>query len=185
MVSIASLWLPILVAAILVFGASAVIWMVLPWHESDFEGLDREDDVRRALADVPPGQYHIPHSPTREDYDSPEMEEKFEEGPVGFLTIVDRGKPAMGKQFVQWFLFSVVVGIFCAYVAGRTLGPGAEYLSVFRVTGTVAFLSYGMAYVQEGVWFGRPWSFVWKQLLDGLVYGLLTAGAFGWLWPGM
>ena len=91
----------------------------------------------------------------------------------------------MGKQFVLWFLFSVIVGVVCAYVAGRTLAPGTDYLQVFRVTGTVAWVAYGFAYVQEGIWFGRPWSFVFKQLFDALLYALVTAGAFGWLWPAM
>ena len=33
---IIDLWLPILVAAVLVWIASALIWTVLPWHKSDF-----------------------------------------------------------------------------------------------------------------------------------------------------
>lgn len=187
MVSIGALWLPIVLSAVLVFGVSAVVWMVLPHHRNDFRGLSTEDRVREALSDagVTPGQYTIPHAPTRADYQTPEMQAKYAEGPNVFLTVVPRGMPNMGKQFVLWFLFSVVVGAVCAYVAGRTLGPGATYLEVFRVTGTVAWVAYGFAYVQEGIWFGRPWSFVAKQLLDALLYGLVTAGTFGWLWPGV
>ena len=58
-----------------------------------------------------------------------------------------------------------------------------EYLTVFRLTGTVAFVSYGMGIIPDAIWFGRPWSTVFKHLFDALVYSLLTAGAFGWLWP--
>lgn len=186
MVSIGALWLPILLAAVLVFVVSAVVWMVLPHHRKDFRGLSNEDRVREALdaGGVTPGQYTIPHAPSREEHRSPEMQEKYDEGPNAFLTVLPRGTPSMGKQFVLWFLFSVVVGAVCAYVAGRTLGPGAAYLEVFRVTGTVAWVAYGFAYVQEGIWFGRPWSFVFKQLFDAFLYALVTAGAFGWLWPG-
>lgn len=187
MVSIGALWLPILVAAVLVFVASALVWMVLPHHRNDFQGLENEEEVRSALAagDVSPGQYHIPHAADREAYRSPEMQEKFAAGPNAFLTVLPRGTPDMGKQFTLWTIFLLVVGGVCAYVAGRTLPPGAEYLEVFRVTGTVAWVAYGFAYVQEAIWFGRPWSFVLKQLADALAYALLTAGAFGWLWPAM
>lgn len=185
MVTLGALWLPVLVAAALVFAASAVVWMVLPHHRNDFRGLENEDEVRSALAagDVSPGQYHVPHAPDRDAYGSPEMQEKFAEGPNAFLTVLPRGTPSMGKQFTLWLIFIVAVGVLCAYVAGRTLPPGTEYLQVFRVTGTVAWAAYGFAYVQEAIWFGRPWSFVLKQLADALAYGLLTAGAFGWLWP--
>jgi hypothetical protein len=30
---------------------------------------------------------------------------------------------------------------------------------------------------------GEPWSMVIKEVIDGLIYGLLMAGVFGWLWP--
>lgn len=187
MVSLGALWLPILVSAILVFAVSTLVWMVLPHHKGDFRGLTNEDEVRRALSagGVTPGQYVIPHAPTREAHQSPEFQEKIAEGPSAFLTVLPPGARSMARQLVQWFLFLLVVGVFCAYVAGRTLPPGEEYLSVFRVTGTVAWMAYGFAYVQESIWFGRPWSFVGKQLLDSLLYGLVTAGAFGWLWPGV
>lgn len=187
MVSLGALWLPVLLAAGLVFAVSALVWMVLPHHRNDFRGLSNEEDVRAALSagGVSPGQYTIPHAPDREAYREPEMQAKFEAGPNAFLTVLPSGTPSMGKQFVQWFACSVVVGVVCAYVAGRTLPPGADYLQVFRVTGTVAWLAYGFAYLQEGIWFGRPWSFVGKQVLDALLYGLVTAGAFGWLWPAM
>lgn len=186
MVPLGALWLPVLLSAVLVFGLSAVVWMVLPHHRSDFAGLANEDQVRSVLAGggVTPGQYTIPHAPTREAYREPEMQEKFEEGPNAFLTVLPRGTRSMGKQFAGWFAFLLVVGIVCAYVAGRTLAPGADYLEVFRITGTVGWAAYGFAYVQEAVWFGRPWGFVVKQLGDALLYALLTAGAFGWLWPG-
>lgn len=185
MVSIGALWLPILVAAILVFVLSAVVWMVLPHHKNDFRGLVNEEEVRRALSagDVAPGLYTVPHAPTREAYQEPEMQKKFEEGPNAFITVLPRGLPSMGRQFAQWFAFLLVVGAVCAFVVGRALAPGAEYMSVFRLTAVVAWAAYGFAIVQDAIWFGRPWGFVGKHLMDALAYGLVTAGAFGWLWP--
>jgi len=61
--------------------------------------------------------------------------------------------------------------------------PAVRRLAVFRITGTVAWLAYGAATVPDAIWFGRPWSAIGKNLFDALMYGLLTAGFFGWLWP--
>lgn len=185
MVTLGALWLPILLSAVLVFVASSIVWTVLPHHRNDFRGLPDEEAVRGALSDPDPepGQYHVPYAPDREAYGSEEVQRKFEEGPVAAITVLPDGAPSMGKQFVQWFLYAVAVSVVAAYVAGRTLPAGAEYLEVFRVTGTVAWVAYGAGYVGDAIWFGRPWGFSLKMLIDGLAYGLLTAGVFGWLWP--
>jgi len=47
----------------------------------------------------------------------------------------------------------------------------------------VAFLSYSLALWQGVIWYQRSVSTTIKQNFDGLVYALLTAGTFGWLWP--
>ena len=70
-----------------------------------------------------------------------------------------------------------------AYVACLTLNAGADYMAVFRLTATVAWLAYGTATVPEAIWFGRPWSSIFKGFGDALIFALLTGGAFGWLWP--
>lgn len=185
MVSLGALWIPVLLSAALVFVASSLVWMVLPWHRNDFAGLPDEQAVREALSspDLTPGQYHVPHAPDREAYRSEEIQEKFREGPVATVTVMEDGPPSMGKQFVQWFLYGVGVSVLAGYVAASTLPLGAEYGEVFRVTGSVAWAGYGLAYVGDAIWFARPWGFSLKMVVDGLVYGLLTAGIFGWLWP--
>jgi hypothetical protein len=60
--------------------------------------------------------------------------------------------------------------------------PGADYLAVFRVVGTVSFMAYSFANISDSIWFGRPWKSWFLQAGDGLLYGLVTAGVFGWLW---
>jgi len=80
-------------------------------------------------------------------------------------------------------IFYIVVGIFVAYLASRFLSATTEYLTVFRLTGTVTFMAYGMGIIQDAIWFGRPWSAIFKNLFDALIYAFLTAGTFGWLWP--
>ena len=183
MVTIGSLWLAILISAALVFVASSIVWMVLPHHKSEFKPVPNEEGARAALANLSPGLYNIPHMEKRSDMETPEGRKKFEEGPIALLTVLSRGVPQMGKQMVQWFVFCVITSVVVAYVTGRSLAPGAEYLSVFRLAGTTAWLAYGWAGLSESIWFGRPWSSSLKHLGDALLYGLLTAGVFGWLWP--
>lgn len=183
MVSLVSLWLPILLSAVAVFILSSLVWMVLPWHKKDFRGVPNEPGAREALRDAAPGLYVIPYCAERREMQSPEHKKKLAEGPVAMLTVMSKGDPAMSRQLVLWFLWTVVVSLTAAYLAGRTLEPGEAYLQVFRVVGTTTWLAYSWAYVSEGIWFGRPWGHVAKQLGDGLLYALVTAGFFGWLWP--
>ena len=185
MVGLTSLWLPILLSAVIVFVASALIHMVLGYHWGDWRKVPGEDGVREAIrkAGVGPGNYLIPHPGTPKKMQTPEMIEKCKEGPVAFLFVQPSGAPSMGKNLLQWFIYTLVAGIFTAYVAGRTLGPGADYLDVFRIAGTVAFLIYAGAEPLSSIWKGVRWSTTLKFLMDGLIYGLLTGGVFGWLWP--
>ena len=111
------------------------------------------------------------------------MMEKFKQGPVGMMTVLNSGPPAMRKFLGMWFVYCLVTGFFVAYLTGRTVAPGANYLVVFRVAGTAAFLGYGLGQLTNGIWNGQPWSMTIKEVIDGLIYGLLTAGTFGWLWP--
>jgi len=185
MVSITALWLAILLSAIIVFVASSILHMVLPFHKSDYRKLPDEDRVTDALraAGVTPGPvYNFPHC-THQDMKKPEVVEKFKRGPVGFLTVYPSGPPAMGKYLGAWFVYCVVISIFVAYLTGRTLLPGMPYLQVFRVAGTAAFLAYGIGQIQDAIWRGQTWVVTAKHVFDGLIYALLTAGVFGWLWP--
>jgi len=184
-VTIGALWLPILLSAVVVFVLSLVFWTVSPHHKKDFKPLTDEDAALNALRpqNLVPGQYWIPHAEPQQMKD-PAVIQKYEQGPVGILTVMKSGVPSMGKSMVLAFAWYLVVGVFVAYVASRHLSPGAEYLAVHRLAAVVAFLAYGMSSVQDSIWFGRPWSFSAKTLADGLLYGLFTGGVFGWLWPG-
>lgn len=185
MVPILSLWLPILVAAVFVFVASSIIHMFLKYHESDFKALPDEDAVINALRplNIPPGEYVLPHATGRQERESDEFKEKANRGPVAFLNVFPNGVPAMGKSLVEWFVYCVVVSIFAAYITSRAVDPDPEYLTVFRFAGATAFMGYSLALIQASIWFRRSWSTTLKSVFDGLIYGLLTAGAFGWLWP--
>jgi hypothetical protein len=184
MVPLTALLLPILLAAVIVFVASSIIHMVLKYHQSDYRKLPEEEKLLAALrpAGLTPGLYHFPFC-THKDMNSPAMQEKYKQGPVGFLTIYPSAPPAMPKFLGMWFAYCLLIGIFVAYLTGRTVAPGAQYLAVFRVAGTAAFLAYSVGPLVNGIWKGQPWSMVFKESFDGLIYSLLTAGTFGWLWP--
>jgi hypothetical protein len=184
MISLAALWLPILLSAIIVFIASSIIHMVLPYHRSDYRKLPDEERLLPILrsAGLQRGLYHFPHC-THKDMKSPETQEKFKQGPVGLLTVFPSGAINMSKFLIQWFIYCLIISFFVAYLAAHTVAPNARYLAVFRVVGTAAFLAYGLGNISNGIWKGLPWSVVSKESFDGLVYGLLTAGTFGWLWP--
>ena len=64
MVPLMSLWIPILLSAVLVFIASSVIHMFLTYHNGDFGKAPYESGIRDALRDaqVPPGDYSIPYA---------------------------------------------------------------------------------------------------------------------------
>jgi hypothetical protein len=185
MVSLASLWLPILISAVIVFIASSIIHMLLRYHASDFRKIPEEDEVMEALRKigVPTGDYMIPYCGDSKTMKSPEFIEKMTKGPVAVMTVMPSGPPAMGKPLVFWFVYCVVVGIFAAYITGRAAEPGDDYLSVFRFAGTTAFIGYTLAIWQNAIWYKRSLGATLKTTFDGLIYGLLTAGTFGWLWP--
>ncbi len=185
MVTITALWLPILLSAVLVFIASSVIHMLLPIHKGEYGRIPGEEEVLEAMrkGGVGRGAYMFPYAGSMQAMQTPEMHAKLERGPVGFMYVLPPGPINMGGALGRWFLYLLVVGVMAAYVAGRTLAPGTEYLAVFRVTGTAAFLCYALGRPQNAIWGGEPWSMTLKHMFDGLVYSLLTAGAFGWLWP--
>jgi hypothetical protein len=185
MIPLTALWLPILLSTVLVFFASFIMHMVLTYHRSDYRKLPNEDPVTDALrnADVKPGpDYFFPYGSFEEMKSAP-MIEKMKRGPVGFVTVLPSGPPAMGKNLVQWFLYCVVISLFAAYLSGRTLAAGTAFLQVFRVVGIAALLGYGAAHVQESIWGGRSWVVTFKHIFDSAIYAALTAAIFAWLWP--
>jgi hypothetical protein len=185
MVTLTSLWLPILLSAVIVFLASFVFHMVLTYHRTDYGKVPSEDDVMSALRrfSIAPGDYFMPNAGSPAAMRTPEYKKKVEQGPIVIMTVMGRDAYAMGRRLLQWFLFTVVVGVFAGYIAGRTLAPGTPYIKVFRVVGTVAFAGYALGLWQNSIWYSKKWSTTVKSTFDGLVYALLTAWMFGWLWP--
>ena len=181
---IALLWLPILASAAIVFVASSIIHMGPFWHRGECPALPDQDRVQDALRpfNLAPGEYMLPRAKDMKSMQEPAFVEKLKRGPVVLMTVIPSGPMSMSRHLVQWFIYTVVVSALSAYLAHATLPPDAPYLQVFRVAGTAAFLSYAVGLWQQSIWYSRPWSTTAKHTLDGLIYGLLTGGTFGWLW---
>jgi hypothetical protein len=184
MTGLSALWLPILVSAVFVFLASSIIHMASPWHKSDYPKLPNEQQVMDALRPlaIPPGDYFVPRPSSRDEMRSPAFADKMKQGPVMVFTVMP-GQMEMGRNLALWFVYCVAVGAFAGYIAGRALPPGTPYLQVFRFAGATAFIAYSVALWQMSIWYRRAWTTTVKATVDGLIYAMLTAGTFGWLWP--
>jgi hypothetical protein len=178
-------WLPILLSSVIVFVASSVIHMAPLWHKGDFPKMPMESQVLDALRPlaIPPGDYFIPRASGMEEMRTPEFKAKMAKGPVAVFTVMPNGPISMNRNLIQWFVFLLVVGVFVAYINGRSLPMNTPYLRVFKSVAVTTFVAYSLALVELSIWYRRSWVMTAKSALDGVIYALLTAGVFGWLWP--
>ena len=179
------LWLPILIAAVLVFVVSSVMHMMLPIHKGDYRKLANEPELLAAMRthSIAPGTYCFPCPSSMKDMAAPEMIEKYQQGPVGLMTILPNGVPTMGKSLVLWLLYTAVISVFVGYLATMGLDRGAAAMLVFRVTTTAALLAYGVPHLHDAIWKGQSWIITLKYILDGVIYSVVTGGVFVLLWP--
>ena len=178
---IVALWLPIVASAVVCFLMSALIWTLFKYHNSDYKKTTDEEAVRAALKGSEPGFYVVPFCLDPAEAKNPGVKQKFEEGPLAYITVAKNGMPSMGPKMLTMFLYFVAVGVLAAYFVTFSVTADADYLAVFRVAGTVAFIANSMALVPESIWFERPWSMTVKNFVDAAIYSLLTGGVFGWL----
>lgn len=180
-----SLWLPVVVATVVVWVASAILHMVLKYHRADYKKLAQEDAIAAAIRKEgpSPGLYFLPYCADHSQMKDPAMAKKFQEGPVASLTVMPSGLPAMGKYLVQWLVFCFLVSFLVAYVARHTLDFGTDSLKVMQITAAVAFAAYGFGYLQDSIWKAIPWGNSVRSLIDALIYALLTGLVFRLLWP--
>jgi hypothetical protein len=185
MVPVTSLLIPIVVAAIIVFLTSAILHMVLPFHRKDFRKVPNEDAFIATFRklDVPPGDYCVPNASSPAEMKNPQFVEKMNQGPIVIMTVAPGRGPGMASNLSMWFVFCLVVSVFGAYIAGRALSAGANYLEVFRFAGATTFAAYALGEVPASIWYQKNWGTTIRNVIDGLIYGLLTGGVFGWLWP--
>ena len=185
MSAISQLWLPIIATAIFIFIASSLIHMVFKWHNSDYQKVSNEDDVRAAIraGSPPPGQYVLPHCVDMKDMADPAMIKKFTDGPVAFITIRPNAAPAMGGTLVQWFIFTLVIALIAATVAVDAFGIKGDSRSAAHLVGVVSFVAYAAGSFPMAIWMGKPWGSVGKDVLDATIYAVVSGLTFWWLWP--
>ena len=185
MVAWSALFLPAVIASVLVFIASSLIHMVIRWHQSDYKTLPNEDEVRAAIrkSSPVPGKYVMPFCHDGKEMAAPEMQKKFTEGPNVVMYVRPNGVVQLGPILGQWFVYTLVVSVLAGYVARAAFAPGAEYLQIFQVVGAASWLAYAWAIPSDSIWIGKQWSSTAVYMLDGLIYAALTAGTFAWLWP--
>jgi hypothetical protein len=185
MTELSALWLAILLGGVFAFAVSSIIHMGPFWHRGDFPQVPDEAKARAAIGglNIPPGEYMLPRCNTMSEMRTPEFMQKMAEGPVWLITVRPNGPASMGKPLILWFVYLLVVALFSGYVAAHALAPGAHYLDVFRYVGTTAFMALSLGLVHDSIWYSRQWSTTIKLMFDGLIYALVMAGTFGWLWP--
>ncbi len=181
-----ALWMPIVLSAVAVFVVSSLLHMVLAfWHAGDYLKVPSQDGVMDALRPfaIPPGDYMMPRSGGMQEMRTPEFQEKMSKGPVIFMTVMPNGMMGMGRSLSLWFVYTLVISAFAAYVAGRALPVGADYMRVFLFVCITAFLGYTAALWQAFIWYHKAIGTTIRSTIDGLIYAALSAGIFGWLWP--
>lgn len=193
MAFITELWLPILLATVGVFMASAIVWMATPLHKKDFLDPPDESTILGAIRthDFRPGMYYLPwcKGGNRQD---PAYLEKAKQGPWAMVIVPD-GMPNFGRSLGLWFVNCLVLSVFVAYItshalplragAAAPLVGGAPYLKVFQVAGAATFMAHAGMAAHDTIWKGLGWRYTFGKLVDGLIYACVTAGFFGWLWP--
>jgi hypothetical protein len=185
MVTIQELWQPILLASVLAFFAGFVLYMLLPLHARDWSALPDEAGTMARLreARLMPGGYVFPCPASPKEMATPEFVARLAQGPVGIAFVRPTGRSPMGPSLGLMVIYHLVISVMVAYVAGRALAPGVEYLRVFQIAGATALLGYAGSGIPFAIWYRPPARYVINQLIDGVVWALLTAGSFGWLWP--
>jgi hypothetical protein len=183
MVTLLELWLPILVSAVLVFIASNILWMMLPfWHYRDYGSTDNDAAFVDLTKGLQPGLYIYPKADWKTM--TPEQKGEWQSGPSGTLYLKNPARFSFGSALSSYFVYALL-GSFCAaYIAEETVARGADFMTVFQIAGATGaiFWAFGTN-VSDSIWYGKPWTVAVKHIIDGLIFGLLIGGTFGWLWP--
>ncbi len=179
--SILDLWLPILLAGLATHIASIVAWMFLPHHKPEWNKLPAEDDLLDLLDEkqVAANQYLFPYSDDHKEMSTPEFQEKMKTRCRGML-ILWSSPPNMGKAISLTLAFFMVAAFAIGYLASIAFEPGANRLDVFRLVLMAGLLCHAAGPFPGVFWFRK---FYAMEVLDGVVYALITAGLFAWLWP--
>ncbi len=188
---LSQLWLPILVSGVVVWIASAVAWMAIGHHTKDRDPIPdgREQELMDAVTrlNIRPGSYGFPDFFQCKDKNIPAAERKqamkelYNRHPQGLLRVW--APINMGRNMALTFLFYLVTSAVIGYLAWAALPQGATFAKVFQVVGTAAILAYCFAGFPGDLWFQEKRRAMAMNLIDGVIFGLITGAIFAWLWP--
>lgn len=185
------LWLPILVSGVGVWFASALAWMAIGHHTKDRDPIPQEQEFMDAVTrlNIRPGNYGFPdfcqHHKLPPEERKKAMKELYNRHPQGLLRVW--APTNMGLNMFLTFLFYLVTSTVIAYLAWSALphssGGGTLFWKVFQVVGTAGILAYCFASFPNDLWFQKKRRAMAMEWIDGIVFGLITAAIFAWLWP--
>ena len=183
-VSLAQLWLPIIIATVCVFFASSIIWMLLPYHKPDIKFIPNEGEFDEAISklNIAPGFYMYPNCQDAKDMKGDAFKARWKSGPWGTINVLGQ-QPNFGINLLKTFIAYGVITVMVAYIAGLAMGPGADYMEVFRVVATAGILGHCMGALAGSFFMGTPTRFIITSFIDGVIFALITAGVMASMWP--
>ncbi len=173
--NILDLWLPILVAGIAVHIACTIAWTVLPHHKTEWIRLPLGplDDAMPAAGAEIGKQYVLTETGT--DINSPDAK------CLGTLILRERS-PSMGENIAMTICYFLFMSTIIGYLCSVTMTVETPKLDIFRFTATSALMAYSFGGLSHVIWFRRR---ILLDMIDGLVYSLITGVVFATLWPAM
>jgi len=175
------LWLPILLAGLATHIASTIAWTLLPHHKPEWNKLPAEEGLLDFLDQnsVAASQYLFPFCDDPKLMSEPEFKQKMETRCRGMLILWPK-PPNMGKAIGLTLAFFLVAAFAIGYLASIAFAPGASMMEIFRLVFMAGLLCHVAGPFPGVFWFRK---YVAMEMLDGLVYALITAGIFAGLWP--
>ena len=177
---VVDLWLPILIATVVLWLMSFLFWAVVPHHFGDRKQVADEDALMEYIrqANIAPGNYFFPYAATSKTQNSKEYAEKYTNGPRGTLNVY--AMPNMGRNMGLTILYFFVTIFTIAYIVHLVCPLGTESMRVFRIAGTIGVLNYASTGILNRIWFTER---MWTTILDGIAYGLVLGAIFAFMWP--
>ncbi len=185
MTALHSLWLPIVLSSVFVFVLSSLIHMATPWHKGDYGAVPDQDEVMDALRPfgIPPGDYMLPRPADMSEMRSQAFLEKLKRGQVAVLTVQPNG-------MFGWEEHGALVPVPRRREPVRRVRRRAGPAERRALPGGVQIRGrhrdspgHSLALWQMTIWYRRNLGTTIRATVDGLLYALVTAGTFGWLWP--
>jgi ABC-type dipeptide/oligopeptide/nickel transport system permease subunit len=129
MLGIAGLWLPVLVAGVLVFVISALLHMAFSYHDRDYAPLPDEAGMLTVLKvqQLGTGNYWAPRPADRADARSDVFRQKQDASPMVMMNVPGAGRFSMGRSMLLRFVYCLPISLLAAYVAGHARVTGGTF----------------------------------------------------------